>query len=90
MNHTEVLPEQHHHKVAPVEKRAFDHSDSGKLSRGLEDERQKYYDTQTRVEGEKTRTENPTVQGEHVHHHVHETIQPVVNKRMPPTSLFSL
>lgn len=81
ISHSEILPETHHHQAAEVEHRSFEHGDSDKLKRGLDDERKKYYDTQTRVEGEKTRSENPTVQGEHVHHHVHETIQPVVHKQ---------
>lgn len=87
VQHSEVLPEQHHHKAAAVEHRSFEHDDPSKVERSLEDERRQYQDTQTRVEGEKTRREEPTVQGEHVHHHVHETIQPVVNKRKPDSSI---
>jgi len=29
-----------------------------------------------------TRTVSPTIAGEHIHHHVHETIQPVVQKEV--------
>lgn len=81
VTHSEVLPEQHHHKAAPVEHRSFEHDNADKVNDRLDDEHKKYYDTQTRVEGEKTRSHDATVQGEHVHHHVHETIQPVVQKR---------
>ena len=81
VNHSEILPEQHHHKAAAVETRSFEHDSPDQVKRGLEDERARYQDTQTRAEGEKTFSENQGVQGEHMHHHVHETIQPVVNKQ---------
>jgi len=80
VQHREALPEQHHHTELPVESKSFDHTKDADLKRSLDTERQKYHDTQTRVEGQKTHSTEAAVAGEHVHHHVHETIQPVIHK----------
>ncbi|KAH8197552.1 hypothetical protein TruAng_008288 [Truncatella angustata] len=76
----EVLPEQHHHNVGQVEHRSFDHRDESKVKRALEAERAKFSDQRVREEAVHTQSSAPVVQGEHVHHHVHETYQPVVHK----------
>ncbi|KAK5171755.1 uncharacterized protein LTR77_003391 [Saxophila tyrrhenica] len=78
---SEVLPEQHHHNMMPTEHRSFEHDNSDSVKRSLDTEQAKYYDTTSQVEGRHTTTAEPTVAGEHVHHHVHETIQPVVQKQ---------
>ena len=78
------LPEQHHHNIIPVEHRSFEHDNADQVRQRLEAERAQFRDTQERVEGERTSSIAPVVAGEHIHHHVHETIQPVVNKRKQP------
>lgn len=77
----QVLPEQHMHRVAEVETREFRHGpDHREISSKLEREAAQFADK--RVEGQvrETRSSAPVVAGEHIHHHVHETIQPVVQK----------
>jgi len=76
----EVLPEQHSHKLGSVEHRQFEHGNERDVAARLEQEAAQFKDK--RIQGATTQTQavNPTVQGEHVHHHVHETIQPVVQK----------
>ena len=77
----EVLPEQHHHNVIPVEHRSYEHGNNDEVEARLAKERAAYRDTVERVEGSTTRNVAPVVAGEHKHHHVHETIQPVIQKR---------
>jgi hypothetical protein len=76
-----ALPEQHHHNIIPVEHRSFDHDNSEDVRRRLAAEQAKFRDERERAEGQHTSSVAPVVAGEHIHHHVHETIQPVVNKR---------
>ncbi|KAK4447393.1 hypothetical protein QBC34DRAFT_467489 [Podospora aff. communis PSN243] len=79
---SETLPEQHKHRVAGTVHREFDHRDSGSTEQALRAEAGKLRDTKTVEETTKTQSRAPTVQGEHVHHHVHETIQPVIQKEV--------
>ncbi|KAK5138782.1 hypothetical protein LTR04_004195, partial [Oleoguttula sp. CCFEE 6159] len=76
----EVLPEEHRHKLAPVEHRQFEHGNDREVAARLEQEAAAFRDE--RIEGKvvETRSTAPIVAGEHIHHHVHETIQPVVEK----------
>lgn len=76
----EILPEQHHHNVIPVEHRSYEHGNNDEVEARLAKERAGYRDTVERVEGSTTRNVAPVVAGEHKHHHVHETIQPVIQK----------
>ncbi|KAK4495549.1 hypothetical protein PRZ48_013881 [Zasmidium cellare] len=78
---SEVLPAQHHHKMGGVEHRNFEHDDHARNKERLAAEAAQFKDQSTRVEGEHTTRAEPVVAGEHVHHHVHENIQPVVNKQ---------
>lgn len=81
VHHQEQLKEQHHHNIIPVEHRQYEHDDAEKVKGRLAEEQAKFRDQQERVEGQHTSSVAPIVAGEHIHHHVHETIQPVVNKR---------
>jgi len=76
-----VLPEQHHHNIIPVEHRSFEHDNADAVKARLAQEQAQFRDVQERVEGQTTSSVAPIVAGEHIHHHVHETIQPVVNKQ---------
>jgi len=78
----EVLPETHHHNVIPVEHRQVNHDNAKENERRLAEERAQFKDTTTRTHAEKTSNVAPVVAGEHIHHHVHETIQPVVDKQV--------
>ncbi|GAB7352499.1 hypothetical protein MBLNU459_g2901t1 [Dothideomycetes sp. NU459] len=76
----EILPEQHHHNLGAVEHRKFEHGNDREVAERLKVEAAQFRDE--RVEGATRHTNSvaPTIAGEHIHHHVHETIQPVVNK----------
>jgi hypothetical protein len=75
------LKEQHHHNLLPVEHRQFEHSNPEEVQKRLATEQAQFKDHQQRVEGPRTSTVTPVVAGEHIHHHVHEVIQPVVQKQ---------
>ncbi|KAI5253040.1 hypothetical protein E4T42_03112 [Aureobasidium subglaciale] len=76
----EVLPEQHHHNLAAVEHRSFEHGNDTQVKERLAAEAAQFRDQRTEVEAVHSKSIAPTIGGEHIHHHVHETIQPVVNK----------
>ncbi|EMC91747.1 hypothetical protein BAUCODRAFT_38884 [Baudoinia panamericana UAMH 10762] len=76
-----ILPETHHHNVIPVEHRSFEHDSPDQVKARIAAEQAKFRDEQVLVEGQKTHSVEPIVAGEHIHHHVHETIQPVVEKQ---------
>jgi len=76
----EVLPEQHSHQLAGVEQRNFDHGNPDHVKQRLEAERAQFKNTREVGETQHTAAVAPTVQGEHIHHHVHENIQPVIQK----------
>jgi len=76
----EVLPEQHMHNMVPVEKRELRHGDSAAIKARLEQEAAQFRDTRTEASVRETHSVAPVIAGEHVHHHVHETIQPVIQK----------
>ncbi|KAH9885735.1 hypothetical protein F4778DRAFT_787135 [Xylariomycetidae sp. FL2044] len=76
----EILPERHTDKVGAVQEREFDHRDKEATRRARQAEAQKYNDQRIVEETKYSQSQGPTVAGEHVHHHVHERIQPVVHK----------
>jgi len=76
----EVLPEQHSHNLGAVEHRQFEHGNKRDDEARLEQEAARFKDKQTIAPTRQTESVEPIVSGEHVHHHVHETIQPVVHK----------
>ena len=76
----EVLPTQHHANVIPVEHRSYEHGNNDEVEARLAKERAGYVDTTEKIDGKTTREIAPVVAGEHKHHHVHETIQPVIQK----------
>jgi len=76
----EVLPEQHHHKLVPVEHREHHHGNQQDVERRLQQEAAQFKDQHVRAPETLTQGSAPSVAGEHVHHHVHETIQPIVQK----------
>ncbi|KAI9784862.1 MAG: hypothetical protein M1816_000707 [Peltula sp. TS41687] len=78
----EVLPEQHKHVMAGVQERHIDHGDDALVRRKLEEERAKFHDTRVEAPTIHTQAQAGTIAGEHVHHHVHETIQPVLQREV--------
>ncbi|KAL8696149.1 MAG: hypothetical protein Q9224_002945 [Gallowayella concinna] len=76
----EVLPEQHQHNIVPVEHRELHHGDSAAVQARLEQERAQFQSSRTQAGTKESHSVAPVIAGEHVHHHVHETIQPIVQK----------
>lgn len=76
----EVLPEQHTYQVAGVEHRNIKHGNDDHVKQRLEAERSQFKDTRTVGETQHTSSTDAAIVGEHIHHHVHESIQPVVQK----------
>jgi len=76
----EVLPEKHSHNLAGVKHTTHDHTNPDEIRQRLDAERAQFQDTSTTHDTKYTQSAAPTVGGEHIHHHVHETVQPVVHK----------
>jgi len=77
----EVLPEQHHHNMGGVEHRTHDHRNHHETKDRLHKEAAQFQHESVRAPTQHTTSSHaPEIAGEHVHHHVHETIQPVVHK----------
>jgi hypothetical protein len=78
----EVLPEQHIHQVAPVQERVIEKGNDEEIRRRLEAERIRLQNERVEAPTVTTQSTAPVVRGEHIHHHVHETIQPILQKEV--------
>jgi len=78
--HREVLPEQHHHNLAPVQHKEFHHGDEQQTKATLDREAAQFRDTSETHSTTHSAETAPTVTGERIHHHVHEHVQPVIQK----------
>jgi len=76
----EVLPEQHTHQMGEVEHRNIKHGNDSHVKERLAAEAAQFKNTRTVGQTQETTAAAPSVAGEHVHHHVHENIQPVIQK----------
>lgn len=76
----EILPEQHTHNQAAVETRQFNHGDDSHIRQRLENEKQQFRSTREVGDVHTSQSQGRDVVGEHIHHHVHENIQPVIQK----------
>jgi len=76
----ETLPEQHHYRESHGQSKEFNHGNSEQVAAHLAQERAKHKDAKITSPTTTSQSHQPTVAGEHVHHHVHENIQPVVHK----------
>jgi len=74
-----VNTEQHHHNVIPIEHREHHHRKDEEVARVLETEHGKFRDEREVLPTQTTQSAQ-TVVGEHVHHHIHDVIQPVVER----------
>jgi len=77
----QVLPEKHTHQMGEVEHRHHEHGNERDVSQRLQQEAAQFKNESVRGATTETKSMNPTVAGEHIHHHVHETIQPIVHKQ---------
>ncbi|CAM1505718.1 Fc.00g113550.m01.CDS01 [Cosmosporella sp. VM-42] len=80
IKHKETLPEQHHHNIVPVEHKTIHHGDDQKLRDTLDRDAAQFKDTSVTHDTKHHVTTAPVVQGERIHHHVHEHVQPVIQK----------
>ena len=80
LTHQEILPEQHKHNILPAENREYHHDNESHTKERLAAEMANFKDHSVTHETHHTQAAAPTVTGEHVHHHVHETVVPVVHK----------
>lgn len=76
----EVLPERHEAKIGAVQHREFDHRDHDATKRALVADQARFKDERRVDATTHSQSVAPVVGGEHVHHHIHETIQPVIQK----------
>ena len=76
----EVAPTTHSSRIEGVEIREIQHGNDAKVRTELERERAQFRNTQDVAPTQVSETQQPTVAGEHIHHHVHENIQPVIEK----------
>jgi len=78
----EVLPEKHTHNILAAEEREFHHDNAKDTEARLASELGHFKDTRRIEPVVQTQAAAATVTGEHVHHHVHETVVPVVHKEV--------
>jgi len=76
----EVLPEQHTHNIIPVEHKKVEHGNDQDLRAALDRDANKYRDTSVTHGTTHSTSAAPVVESERIHHHVHEHVQPVVQK----------
>jgi hypothetical protein len=74
---SEVLPEKHDHSQE-TEHRSINHDD-GAANAKAEADRAGFESTSEQKQFE-SKTQEPTQGEEHVHHHLHETVQPIIEK----------
>ncbi|EME78397.1 uncharacterized protein MYCFIDRAFT_36799 [Pseudocercospora fijiensis CIRAD86] len=77
----EYREEQHHHTLLPVEQENFEHDDPAEVQSVLAEVASQFQNEVNNVTAEKTTSTLPDIEGVHVHHHVFETIQPVITKK---------
>lgn len=80
IQHREVIPEKHTHNLAPQVNREFKHDNEQETQRRVASELGQFQNTQQIHQTTHSAQAAPAVTGEHVHHHVHETVQPVIHK----------
>ncbi|KAI0473991.1 hypothetical protein GGR56DRAFT_560454 [Xylariaceae sp. FL0804] len=78
---TEVAPEKHRHQQGRQEERIFDERDDDELQQRQQHESSKFQNQRNVEDTKKTKTYGPTSENERVHHHIHETVQPVIKKQ---------
>lgn len=78
----QVLAEEHHHRAIPVAVKEHKHGKEREIERALEAERAQFKSTREVLPTQHIKEGAETVVGEHHHHHVYETIQPVIEREI--------
>jgi len=81
IQHQLVEEEKHHHNLVPIEHREHLHGKEAEVERTLLEHQNKFRDEREVLPAQTTSTAK-TVVGEHVHHHIHDVIQPVVEREV--------
>lgn len=76
----ERLPEKHIHNLLPTVEKTYRHDNEVETNRRVSAELSQFRNTTITEPVRVTTAALPAVTGEHVHHHVHETVQPVIHK----------
>ncbi|KAI1818668.1 hypothetical protein GGS20DRAFT_594634 [Poronia punctata] len=76
----QVMPEEHRYEQAEVQHRHFQHDRDHEAKLAHERQQQQFQDATKERDVNRKSTREPAMTSEHVHHHLHETIQPVVEK----------
>lgn len=77
---TERLAEKHTHNAAPVQHKTFEHDKPDKTKAMLDEDVARYRDSSVTHDTVHTTSKAGVVQGEHIHHHLHQHVQPVIEK----------
>ncbi|KAL2206221.1 hypothetical protein CC79DRAFT_1322701 [Sarocladium strictum] len=80
IKHTEQLAEKHTHNAAPVQHKTFEHDKLDDAKAMQDADVARYRDTSVTHDTINTTSKAPVVQGEHIHHHLHQHVQPVIQK----------
>lgn len=80
VQHREVLPEKHTHNLVPQIEKEFRHDNEDETRRTVSAELARFQNTSTTARTTTSHQQAAAVTGEHVHHHVHETVQPIIHK----------
>lgn len=75
-----IEPEKHHHKIVPVENRTTHHGKDREIATVIAQEHGKFKDERNVLPVQTTTGAANVVVGEHVHHHVHDYVQPVIER----------
>ncbi|KAA8897510.1 hypothetical protein FN846DRAFT_231758 [Sphaerosporella brunnea] len=75
-------PEKHEHHILAVEHREKHHGKEAEIKKKLAEEAQQFQSTTTILPTARENVETITIQGEHIHHHVHERVQPVIEREV--------
>ena len=82
----EVLPEEHRYEDTATEVKKFQHDD-GAAKNQSEARKTGFQDTKEEMKTNQKTVEATEVGSEQVHHHLHETIQPVIEKGLTSRDL---
>jgi len=74
-----IEPEAHHTNVLPVEHKHHHHGADRETEAALLEQRSQFKDEREVLPTQVSQSSN-TIVGEHVHHHIHDTIQPVIER----------
>ncbi|TGJ78504.1 hypothetical protein E0Z10_g10265 [Xylaria hypoxylon] len=75
-----VVPVQHEYEQADVQRRHFNHDKENDAKVLLERKQRGFENTSEEAATQKKTVQEQALTSEHVHHHLHETIQPVIEK----------